>query len=128
MPILNITRIYQDDCTVGILNYYGFRCCTLELPDLDNERNISCIPPGRYRCSKIESPSLGECVEIEDVQGRTFIRIHAGNYTSQIKGCILVGDSIKDIDRDGILDVANSKTTLRKLMNLLPNNFELMIG
>jgi hypothetical protein len=125
---LKITRIYQDDCTVGILNYHGFRCCTLELPDKDNHPNISCIPAGRYQCKKIVSPSLGKCVEIENVLNRTYVRLHSGNYTSQILGCVLVGDSIKDINRDGILDVTNSKNTLNDLMALLPESFELEIS
>lgn len=124
---LTINRIYQDDCTVGILNYNGFRCCTLELPDLDNQQNISCIPAGRYKCKKITSPSLGKCIEIGNVTGRTYVRIHAGNYTSQIRGCVLVGDSIRDINRDGVLDVANSRSTLHALLNLLPGEFELII-
>lgn len=125
--MLKITRIYQDDCTVGILNYKGFRCCTLELPDKNNQQDISCIPAGRYQCKKIVSPSLGDCINIENVLNRTYIRIHSGNYTSQILGCVLVGDSIKDINRDGVLDVANSKNTLNKLMDLLPESFELNI-
>lgn len=124
---LKIKRTYQDDCTVGVLNFGGFRCLTLELPDLDNQQNISCIPAGRYRCKKIVSPSLGPCIDILDVLDRTYIRIHAGNYTSQILGCVLVGDSLKDINRDGVLDVTNSGATLKTLMLLLPDSFELVI-
>lgn len=127
MSKVNVSRIYQDDCTVGVLSFSGFRCLTLELPDLDNAQNISCIPEGRYKCSKIVSPSLGNCIDISNVVGRTFVRIHSGNYTSQIQGCLLVGDSIKDINNDGILDVANSKSTLKELMSLLPDEFELVI-
>ena len=125
--MLKIQRIHQPDCTVGILNYKDFRCCTLELPDLNNQQNVSCIPAGRYQCKKIISPSLGACIEISDVLNRTYIRIHSGNYTRNILGCVLVGDSIKDIDRDGILDVARSKNTLDKLMAVLPDSFELII-
>lgn len=125
---LTIKRIYQDDCTIGILNYHGFRCCTLELPDKDNQQDISCILAGRYQCKKITSPSLGDCIEIGNVIGRTYVRMHAGNYTSQIQGCVLVGDSIADINHDGVLDVSNSKATLKSLMALLPNEFELIIS
>lgn len=125
---LTINRVYQDDCTLGVLNYYGFRCFTLELPWKDNKTNVSCIPAGTYKCKKIVSPSLGECIEVADVTGRTYIRIHKGNYTSQIQGCVLVGDSIRDINGDGIPDVTNSTATLEKLMALVPDEFEMVIS
>lgn len=124
---LSISRIYQDDCTVGVLNFGEFRCLTLELPDLNNAPNISCIPPGRYQCEKVVSGKFGVCVAVTGVKGRTLIRIHVGNYTSQIQGCILVGDSIKDINRDSTLDVTNSKNTFKALMDKLPKSFTLDI-
>ncbi|WAI96122.1 coil containing protein [Vibrio phage vB_VhaP_PG11] len=125
--MLKIQRIYQDDCTVGVLNWNGFRCFTLELPWLDNRTSVSCIPEGTYQCKKIVSPSLGECVDICDVVGRTFIRIHVGNYTSQIQGCILVGESLVDMNRDGIIDVSNSRKIFDELMKLLPDEFLVQI-
>ena len=124
---LKVTRIKQKDCTVGILNFYGFRCFTLELPDLNNKQNVSCIPDGRYQCKKIVSHNLGSCIEIQNVLNRTYVRIHSGNYTKQILGCILVGESLKDINNDGIIDVTNSKATLKELMSMLPDEFELII-
>lgn len=127
MNKLIMHRIYQNDCTVGVLNYGDFRCLTLELPNLNNAPNISCIPAGTYHCEKVVSGKFGVCVAVTNVYRRTFIRIHQGNYTRQIEGCILVGDSIKDIDKDGILDVTNSKNTFKKLMHELPDNFTLVI-
>lgn len=124
---LTIKTIRQSDCTVGVLNYNGFRCLTLELPWKGNKSSISCIPPGLYQCAKITSQSLGECISIHNVVDRSYVRIHSGNYTSQILGCVLVGDSLKDINRDGILDVTNSKNTLSKLMAVLPELFTLTI-
>ena len=44
------------------------------------------------------------------------IEVHSGNYTSQILGCILVGDGIKWLNRDSIPDVTNSRNTLIKLL------------
>ena len=119
-----INRIYQDDCTVGVLNHSsGFRCMTLELPWMDNKPNISCIPHGVYECEKRYSPKNGDVFQLRNVIDRTYIQCHTGNYTSQIQGCILVGDTIKDINKDGILDVANSKKTHNHLMSLLPKIF-----
>ena len=105
----------------------GLRCFTLELPDLDNQVSISCIPDGTYTVNKHYSEKLGACFNVQDVDGRTFIRIHTGNYTRQIQGCILPGSSLMDIDKDGIIDVGNSKSTLNKLLELMPDEFELTI-
>ena len=66
-------------------------------------------------------------VLLNGVDNRTWIEIHAGNYTRQIEGCILVGDSLKYLDRDDILDVTNSKNTLGSLMAILPDTFEVEI-
>lgn len=127
MQKVEISRIYQKDCTIGILNYSDFRCCTLELPWLDNQKNVSCIPEGFYQCKKMASAKLGHCIAILNVVNRNFIRLHKGNYTSQIEGCILVGDSIRDINHDGVLDVTNSIKTLNTLLELLPDEFLLEI-
>lgn len=129
--IVTLKRIYQDDCTLGSLEAFDksrkFRCFTLELPYKNNASNVSCIPPGRYQCNKVESPKFGMCIAVEGVNGRSFIRIHKGNYTRQIEGCILPGRTIADIDGDGIPDVTSSGETMDKLMAFLPDRFELDI-
>lgn len=125
---ISISRIYQPDCTLGIMNHRsGFRCCSLELPWLNNQKNISCVPAGIYECFKRHSNNNGDVFELRNVINRTFIQCHSANFTRQIKGCIIVGDSFTDIDKDGILDVTNSKTTHKKLMSLLPEKFLLEI-
>ncbi len=124
---VTLHRIYQNDCTVGVLNFGGHRCFTLELPSNGNQPNISCIPEGYYSCEKVKSPSLGCCIEVQDVPNRTFIRIHKGNYTTQIQGCILVGEALKDINADFVIDVANSKIAFDKLMKETPDKFKLRI-
>ncbi len=111
----------QDDCTLGRLSFGELNCFTLELPWQENKPNISCIPAGIYPVSKYESPSKGSVLLLHDVPNRTYIEIHAGNYTSQILGCILVGDGIKYLNNDTIPDVTNSKKTLNKLLNLAPD-------
>ena len=78
-------------------------------------------------CRKITSPSLGECIEIMEVPGRTHIRIHKGNFTSQIKGCVLVGEALKDINGDLIPDVESSTSAFKKLMEATPKLFKLVI-
>ena len=106
----------QDDCTLGRLSVGDFRCFTLELPWRDNKRNVSCIPEGFFLVTKHHSPSHGDVLKIHDVPDRSHILIHAGNFTRNTQGCILIGDGIKHLDHDNIPDVTNSKKTLVKLL------------
>lgn len=113
MKQATISRIYQRDCTIGLLNYgLSKRACTLELPWLGNQSNVSCIPEGTYLAQYRNSPSNGDVIELKCVPLRSYIQVHSGNYISQIAGCILIGDSLADINKDGTLDVTNSKKTL----------------
>lgn len=121
-------RTHHPDCTLGRLAYGDFQCFTLELPWKDNKPFISCIPPGVYKATKIMSPTLGLCINIQGIFGRTYIRIHTGNYTRDIKGCILVGKSIQFIDGDSIPDVGSSVAALDALMDALPNEFLIEVG
>lgn len=111
----------EDKQTLGTLQVQGFKCYTLELPWKQNKKGISCIPPGKYKVVKRFSEKYGNHLHILDVKGRSFILIHNGNYHTQIQGCILVGDSLTDINKDGYKDVTNSTKTLEKLVNMLPS-------
>jgi len=128
MDKIKIKRWYHDDCTIGRLSYGSFQCWTLELPSLDNAQGISCIyAAGGYRGVKHFSPHNGDCIAINNVMDRTNIQIHSGNFTSDILGCILVGDSVKFLNKDGIPDVTNSVRTLGKLLRILPDKFSIEI-
>lgn len=122
-----ITRVGgTDKVTPGVLSYtkpdgVSWVCKTLELPDKNNASKISCIPKGAYTCEYTFSPSFKKFTyEVKDVVNRAGIRIHSGNYTRQILGCILLGQTHTDIDKDGIMDVTSSALTIsefEKLMN-----------
>jgi len=118
----------QSDCTLGRLKYGNFQCFTLELPWHGNSPNISCIPAGVYNVCKYQSPKHGQVLLFQNVPSRSFIEAHAGNYTTQIEGCILVGDSVQFLNGDEIPDVANSKVTLSKLLALVPNQTTIKIS
>ena len=121
--MITVKRGYLPDCTPGQLKTDGFMCLTLELPWKQNKQSISCIPEGTYKYRIAASPRTGNLVIwIDNVPNRTSIQIHAGNYTRQIEGCCLVGESVKDIDHDGILDVTNSKNTLKALIAEIPTH------
>lgn len=91
-----------------------FVCKTLELPDLGNKQNVSCIPKGVYDCVFTFSPKFMKYTyQILNVPKRSAIRLHVGNTFKQIAGCILLGSGLADIDRDGTIDVTNSAITIK---------------
>lgn len=102
-------------------------CKTLELPWFNNATQKSCIPVGEYKVVPRTSAKFKKHFHVLDVPNRSYILIHAGNYYWDILGCILVGDSHIDINKDGFRDVTNSKITLNKLLVLSPNGFNLTI-
>jgi len=121
-----VTRIGGNDkVTPGVLSYtkpdgFAWICKTLELPDKNNATKISCIPKGVYTCEYTFSPSFKKfSYEIKDVPKRAGIRIHSGNYTRQILGCILLGKTHTDIDKDGIIDVTESSKTIAEFEALM---------
>lgn len=105
-----------------------YSCKTLELPWRNNNINISCIPPGKYKVIKRYSEKYRNHFHVLNVPGRSMILIHAGNYYTDTRGCILVGKDLTDINADGFRDVTASRLTLAKLNQLLPERFELTIN
>jgi hypothetical protein len=125
-----LLRTYQPKQTIGELLIDGVEFCkTLELKWLDNTRSKSCIPEGTYKVVKrlAHAKRKYDHFHVLNVPSRSYILIHTGNYSRQILGCILVGDKHIDLDKDGLVDVANSTVTLKKLYDLMPNEFELTI-
>lgn len=104
---------------------------TIELPDNGNQKNVSCIPEGKYEVHKITSPSRGKCFHVQNVPGRSEILIHIGNYAAgthpDTKGCILPGLSYTDVNQDGFIDIAESTLAMQRLLKYLPDKFELHI-
>lgn len=98
-----------------------FSCKTIELPYRNNEPNISCIPIGVYLITKRYSEKHKEHLKVQEVVDRTDILIHSGNYHHDTKGCILVGESFKDINGDNIADVTNSRKTLNNILRHFEN-------
>jgi hypothetical protein len=139
---VKIVRILETASqTFGNLYVYdGFKriyeCKTLELPWRSNQRNISCIPVGKYKTDKHSTPAQGKCFSLKAVPGREGILIHKGNYVGSLNpwtrkpdtsGCIIVGKDFLDIDKDGLTDVTGSEDALSELLGTLPDNFVLDI-
>ena len=128
-----IDRLVSSDKQINgslyIINNHTliFDCHTLELPDKNNEKRVSCIPKGTYKVMKRYSDKHKNHFQILDVPNRSFILIHSANYVYQLLGCIAVGKNKIDINGDGLDDVTESKTIMTKLYELLPDNFDLTI-
>lgn len=126
---LLITRTdFEDKQTLGNIQLFDdggsvvWSGKTLELPWKDNHSRVSCIPEGVYKLvhrSAFESKAFKyDHFHVLDVPGRTYILIHAGNYHTQILGCILPGKTHSDINGDGYRDVTSSNLALSELVAL----------
>ena len=117
---MKLTRLDQTDReTLGHLidDEEKLLCCTLERPWLDNQHDVSCIPPGVYTCRRVHSPHFGcDVFQICDVPDRANVLIHWGNFFTDSEGCVLVGSSFADINHDGTMDVAASKDAFARFM------------
>jgi hypothetical protein len=120
---MTINRTYLKDCTTGIgvaeLNGRSVQFRTIELPWRGNQRRISCIPEGEYTVISHTSPKFGRTFWLQNVSGRSEILVHVGNFTRDLLGCIAPGEAHKDIDKDGIMDVTNSRKMMNALLSLL---------
>ena len=105
-----------------------FSCYVLELPDRNNQTSISRINAGRYKCVRRWSKKYSWHYILEGVEGRSYILIHFGNYYTDTRGCLLFGNGIVDINKDGFRDVTSSKKTMRQLLQIAPKEFYLTIN
>jgi len=90
---LRLMRVSEhNDATLGVLCLDGRPMfVTLEDKWRENEKMVSCIPTGVYRCVAHTSPKFGKCFKVLDVPNRSEILIHAGNTHKDTHGCILLG-------------------------------------
>lgn len=87
---LELIRSYYTKGTNGLLYINNmFQCYTIELPWMDNQPRISCIPEGRYSLKKRYSLKFKQHLFVEGVEGRDVILIHPANDAfKELKGCI----------------------------------------
>jgi hypothetical protein len=87
---LEIIRTYHTEGTNGALYVNGrLQCYTIELPWLDNQHQVSCIPEGRYELIKRYSKKFGPHFLVTGVHDRSDILVHPANDAlKELKGCI----------------------------------------
>lgn len=89
---------YNNGSITGELFVDGkFLCHTLELPWKQNQSYISSIPEGSYPSILRYDKPDGWRIQLDKVPNRTAVQIHTGNYPSEIEGCVLVGNIVKNI-------------------------------
>lgn len=132
--ILSRTKLTRETLgTYYVMDGYKelFKCKCLELPWLDNQKNISCIPDGVYDVEKYSSVKHPDTFWIKDVPNRTGILIHMGNYATvraiNTAGCQMAGLDFADIDGNGWLDIVASDIAMRALNFFLLDKFKLII-
>ena len=128
--LLIIRDTFSEKSTLGKLFINGeLFCDTLELPYVNNERSISCIPAGEYkvRLRTARESATRDYLHllVQDVPDRDWILFHRGNTTKDTRGCVLVGQSRKQ-DR-----VNNSRLAMdlivKEILNLGGENINLII-
>ncbi|MDR2927503.1 MAG: DUF5675 family protein [Cytophagaceae bacterium] len=122
--------------TFGVLSCpdIAFSCFSGELPDKGNRFQISCIPKGEYICKSYKSPKFGTVYHVQNVNNRTYILIHSGNYVGDTSkgwktnslGCILLGKSIGWLGKQKV--VLSSRFALQEFHNKMKmESFKLII-
>lgn len=118
---LRLTRKRYDTIqTIGTLDVYKdnlFVCsfATLEQEWNNNQSSNSCIPKGSYIVEHYNSEKHPNSFIVRGTSPRTYILIHAGNYYNHTAGCVLIGLSHSDINKDGYLDVIHSSDAMNML-------------
>jgi hypothetical protein len=119
MKQLRLVRVTEHNgATLGVLCIDDSpEMVTLEDAWRDNERQISCIPQGRYTIKLHRSPRFGLTYQVVDVPERSQILFHAGNTHKDTHGCILLGLQYGKLDKETA--ILASKSAFTKFMELM---------
>ena len=130
--MLDLYRISTDEDvgTFGVLKWMEQPApfaLSVEDPWRNNEKFVSCIPVGSYKCVRVQSPKFGNTFEVCGVEGRDLILFHWGNTHVNTQGCILVGERFEPLN--GIPAVLGSKLGFAEFLEYLEmvDEFDLTI-
>ena len=118
---LTLQRSYFKEGTNSVLFVNGtFLGFTIELPWIDNIRNKSCVPEGRYVLKARFSEKYKHHLVLENVDQRSLILIHAANNAKlELKGCIAPVTYLTGIGKG-----LSSKPLLDKILSICHQAFE----
>lgn len=126
MKKITLIRKYEKGGTVGLLVFpSGETMYVLERPKESEDESPVCIPEGTYPLVMRESPivkstSKGKYTrgyEVTEVEGRTHIMVHIGNYVHNSEGCLLTGESVGK--HKGLPAVWKSAVAFDRFMKLM---------
>lgn len=72
------------------------------------------IPVGTYECEFTFSPKFQKNMYLIKVPNMEGIRIHSGNYYYDSEGCVMLGKSLSDLNRDGEVDLISSRDAIKE--------------
>lgn len=127
---------YSPTGTFGILTYGDFKCFSVERAWKNNERFVSCIPDGEYKCSWYNSPRFGRTLAViggtvslfpSPRHQRSAILFHLGNWPHNFEGCIGLGREYTCVS--GQIGVTSSRDTVNQFLSLFEDkdNIDLVI-
>ena len=109
---------YTDMGTFGRLSAGGNVWHTVERPWAYNAPNVSCIPEGVYTVRRDWYHRGGyEAFEIENVPGRSEIKIHIGNTMRDVSGCIAIGMDLGWVG--GLWAITHSRAAFHDFMRAM---------
>lgn len=117
---------YTPMGTFGRLSFMDFSCFTIEKPWDGNKPYESCVPEGAYNIQKYVSPKFGKVFALygntvsvtPNVNyARSTILIHPANVSSDLEGCIGLGDSLGYVKNQWA--VLNSVDTVKKFYDVI---------
>ena len=111
-----LIRSYYPAGTNGELFFDRKKVCsTIELPWLNNQSRISCIPEGKYELIKRYSLKFGWHLLLKNVIDREIILIHPANDArKELKGCIAPVTSILAVGKG-----AQSRVAFEKIKSIV---------
>lgn len=114
--VLVLHRTYFPEGTQGILEWNDtIVCYTIELPWLENQRRISCIPEGEYLLHKRYSKKYGWHIQLKNVTNRDLILFHPANDAKkELQGCIAPVTLITGVGKGSM-----SRKALQKLIQIV---------
>jgi hypothetical protein len=116
----------SDEGTFGALLVNGRPYyVTLELPWKNNQKDISCVPPGTYKATRMFSEKFKKVVFVlHNVSGRDLIEFHIGNSIENTNGCILLGSEFNKTE----YAIVDSRVAFDDFMIRMPaEGFEVVI-
>lgn len=71
--------------------------------------------------------NFGWHYHVQNVPNRSGILFHPANYVFQLQGCTAPGLSHTDLNKDGVIDVTNSRLAMQKMLTVLGDRFKLIV-